>query len=150
VSTHCTTIILDKPLPMVGIYKKRWPSEICAIYRQWDGNPTGHGSALASFRKCALVNGIRNPDAFGKEANGMDCFAAQLIAILKGKTIGNIYIQSPAYRYCEAYTYVLFPSEDPMTDGAVIMCSVFKRKQHLDTAPLSMFTPSFLKQLEKA
>ena len=67
---------------------------LVSIYRQFDGYPTGLGQELANFSKeFQIVNGI----PLGKEqetkiANGMGCFAAQLIACLKG-AVGNVYIR---------------------------------------------------------
>jgi hypothetical protein len=57
-------------------------TEICCIYRHFDGYPSSMGKALEKI--CAplrLVNGMTdyNPD----QANGMGCLAATLVARLK-------------------------------------------------------------------
>ena len=68
---------------------------LVSIYRQYDGYPTGLGQELADFSKgFQIVNGIpaTGCDGCGKVANGMGCFAAQLVAHLKND-VGNVYIR---------------------------------------------------------
>ncbi len=74
------------------------------IYRQFDGYPSGHGAELAQFiSQIKLVNGL-SPDSKDRVANGAGCFAAQLIAHLKGGP-GNIYIERPVNECEQEYTY---------------------------------------------
>jgi hypothetical protein len=69
---------------------------VACIYRQCDGYPDGHGKDLADFMLSRLlVNGIdgSSPPDGKVKANGMGCFAAQLIGDLKSKNpVGNIYL----------------------------------------------------------
>jgi hypothetical protein len=57
---------------------------VVCMYRQYDGYPTGHGAEVAQFMASfdAIVNGL-NVGETRKVANGMGCFAAQLIAHFK-------------------------------------------------------------------
>ena len=67
---------------------------LCTMYRQYDGYPSGHGVDLAEF--CAditLVNGI-SPNYDSRIANGMSCFAAQMIAHFKDGP-GGFYLEKP-------------------------------------------------------
>lgn len=62
------------------------------LYSQSDGYPRGLGRELhKKLGKLTLVNGIRDPEGV---ANGMSCFAAQLVAALKDEA-GGFYIQAP-------------------------------------------------------
>jgi len=64
---------------------------LCALYRQWDGYPSGHGKELAEF-----IAGIRRSDGLGPAgtANGIQCLAAQVIAHFKTQP-GDFYIVPP-------------------------------------------------------
>lgn len=65
---------------------------IVSIYRQMDGYPDGLGREVADFSgKMKIINGISGEKA-GEAANGMGCFAAQLIRHLKD-SIGSVYIR---------------------------------------------------------
>lgn len=65
--------------------------EICVLYRQMDGYPSGHGKELASFLEgFKIVNGY-NPDLKGKRANGAACLAVQIIAHFKDG-VGSFYL----------------------------------------------------------
>ena len=82
--------------------------EIVRIYRQMDGYPTGHGLELAEFCDgMVIVNGISS-DTPEKAANGMGCFAAQLVKYLK-EDIGSIYLEAihpfSSGDYGEEYEY---------------------------------------------
>jgi len=85
-------------------------AEIVCIYRQFDGYLDGMGSDIAGFaRGMVVVNGLGG----GQErvANGMGCFAAQLVAKLKDKP-GNVYLYAPGTRDCgEEYLYTLSERE---------------------------------------
>ena len=77
---------------------------ICAMYRQFDGYPTGHGLDLAKFLNGGkLVSGtpVSNTDLV---FNGMGCIAAQVIAHLKQRA-GGIYIEHPDRENSENYYY---------------------------------------------
>ncbi len=74
-----TTILDDGGTPLV------------TMYRQFDGYLSGHGADLKkAFANTVIVNGI-NHKTPEDAANGMDCFAAQVIAKFKRK-IGDIYL----------------------------------------------------------
>lgn len=76
-------------------------TELCRIYRQFDGDPVGHGLELAKLCNVTMVNGMSG-DA--DCANGMGCLAARVIAGLK-KRPGNIYMASTVYPLDEEYVY---------------------------------------------
>jgi hypothetical protein len=58
------------------------------MYRQFDGYPSGHGAELAEF-----LTPMKTKEE-GRNANGMGCLAAQMIAYFKEGTY-NIYLQFP-------------------------------------------------------
>lgn len=81
-------------------------TEICVLYRQFDGYPSGHGAELKAFLDgFTIVNGIgeRKP----KLANGAGCLAAQIIAHFKAD-VGGFYLHPAGTRDCwEDYTYTV-------------------------------------------
>ena len=81
--------------------------EILCLYRQFDGYPEGMGADLPKFAKgFKIVNGIGDREA-KKTANGMGCFAAQLVAHFKTE-IGNVYLYAPESREVgEEFIYTL-------------------------------------------
>jgi len=84
--------------------------EICVMYRQFDGYPEGHGKELAE-----LLAGMKMVNGFGgepkKQANGMPCLVAQVIAHFK-KGVGGFYIHPPKTRdCCEEYVYFVSGKE---------------------------------------
>ena len=107
--------------------------EICVVYRQMDGYPDGHGMDLKKlFGKTKIVNGFGDDTTV---ANGMDCFAAQVVTKLKVEVqkhhrkmlkwlkkqypeqaknkktgmAGNIYLMAANTRNCwEDYLYTLY------------------------------------------
>lgn len=87
-------------------------SVLVSIYRQFDGYPDGLGQEIADFAaKMVIVNGIPVGDpemVAGKAANGIGCFAAQLIARLKCDSIGSVYVRNTdADSHGEEYSYNL-------------------------------------------
>jgi len=58
------------------------------MYRQFDGYPSAHGAELAEF----LIPMKTREE--GRNANGMGCLAAQMVAYFKGDT-HNIYLYFP-------------------------------------------------------
>ena len=91
---------------------------LVSIYRQMDGYPDSLGKELADFAgRFTIVNGIGVDDRENKnKANGMDCFAAQLIAELKVNVsyakhcgvIGSVYIRDTGPEsHGEEYVYNL-------------------------------------------
>ncbi len=93
-------------------------AEICVLYRQYDGNPTGHGSELKTFLEgMQVVNGLGIGDQ-KRIANGMDCLAAQLIAHFKTEP-GGFYLYPAGRRDCgEEYIYTVY------LDGGTLMLRV--------------------------
>lgn len=90
--TRSLTIILDGN------------SEVCRIYRQYDGYPKGHGVELAEA--CAgrvMVNGFSDKK---KQANGMGCLAALIVSALKGDDAGGIYLHPTGGEIGEWVEYV--------------------------------------------
>jgi hypothetical protein len=65
--------------------------EICTMYRQYDGYPSGHGKELSDFlSQFTIVNGM-GLDEKRKIANGAGCLAAQIIEHFKDGP-GGIYM----------------------------------------------------------
>ena len=65
---------------------------LVCIYGQYDGYPSGHGKVLSDFIKDKnIVNGIGTGNTLDNSFNGMDCFAAALVAHLK-TDIGGFYL----------------------------------------------------------
>lgn len=94
--TRSTTIVLDGN------------QELCRIYRQMDGYPTGHGLDLAKLCNVQIVNGFGSGMKAGTHANGMGCLAAQIIKGLKND-IGGIYLEPTGGEvsdWCE-YIYIV-------------------------------------------
>ena len=79
--------------------------EICVLYRQMDGYPSGHGKELAAFLEgFTIVNGY-NPDMKGKVANGATCLAAQIIAHFKTGVWDFYLYPAGTYGIGEEYIY---------------------------------------------
>jgi hypothetical protein len=91
--TRSLTIVLDDN------------QELCRIYRQYDGYPSGHGLDLAKLCNVTLVNGYNHDQKAGKFANGIGCLAAQIIAGLKDG-IGNVYLETTGGEISDAVEYV--------------------------------------------
>ena len=86
--------------------------ELCRIYRQFDGYPSGHGLDLATLCNVKLVNGYAPSQKDGKHANGMGCLAATIIKGLK-QEIGGIYLEPTGGEvndWCE-YVYIVTGKE---------------------------------------
>jgi|LakMenE01Jun11ns_1017448.scaffolds.fasta_scaffold9814548_2 hypothetical protein len=92
-------------------------SVVTCLYSQWDGYPSGIGSALAAFlSQIKLINGIT-----GKEtrpvANGMGCLAAQLVVHFK-KEVGSYYLVDPKVEHGEEYIYEVYSNKVRVTNYA--------------------------------
>lgn len=91
-STHAKTTIRDEQ-----------DKPILSFYRQMDGYFEGHGEELQEFLKeFKIVNGYSSNTE--KQANGMSCLAAQLVAHFKDG-IGEIYICD--HNNNEEYNYLI-------------------------------------------
>lgn len=99
--TRSLTVVVDKS----------WDKEeeICVMYRQCDGYPSGHGEELRQFlRGMKIVNGINSTLRGTKFANGMGCLAAQMVAHFKKDREGGFYLHSSGKRGCgEEYIYII-------------------------------------------
>lgn len=91
--TRSTTVIKDDG------------KEICRIYRQMDGYPSGHGLELAKLCDVQIINGIGAGAKAGTHANGMGCLAAQIVAGLKDG-IGSIYLEPTGGAFSEWVDYI--------------------------------------------
>jgi hypothetical protein len=68
----------------------------CCVYKRWAGYPTDLGAKIKTFGyNITLVNGLSGDQT--NLADGMGCFAAQLIAHLKSASPGpgDIYMEPP-------------------------------------------------------
>lgn len=82
------------------------------MYGQYDGYPEGYGKDLINFIKpFTLVNGLSIIQDNESIANGMDCFAAQLIAHFKTKPGGYYIVSADNTEYYEYHLllYYVFP-----------------------------------------
>lgn len=93
------------------VVDKSWDkeTELCVMYRQMDGYPSGHGAELKEFLKgMRIVNGINSSLRGTKFANGMPCLAAQMVAHFKTDREGGFYLHPAGTRGCGAeYVYVI-------------------------------------------
>lgn len=93
--------------------KKTKQTEICLIYRQYDGYPKGHPLETAEWLATGrVVNGIGSNDT-NLVFNGAGCLAAQLVAKYKTEP-GGTYIQALNSRgnSWEDYLYDIIVKED--------------------------------------
>ena len=83
-------------------------SEICVLYKQYDGYPEGHGTDLLNFLKdMHIVNGIGSKEN-RRISNGMDCLAAQIVSHFKTGP-GDFYLHSAGSRdMCEEFIYTIY------------------------------------------
>ena len=97
--TRSTTTVIDEQ-----------GNELICMYRQFDGYLSGHGADLkAKFGDTPLVNGLNDTTPVNA-ANGMGCFAAQLISAFKGTGhAGSFYIVPLGQR--EGWDYFLYPKD---------------------------------------
>jgi hypothetical protein len=87
-------------------------NEICLIYVQFDGYPSGHPLETAEWLSSGkVVNGYGASDTL--QFNGAGCLAAQLVAKYKDG-VGGTYIQSLKSRgnSWEDYLYDIIVKED--------------------------------------
>lgn len=99
-STRSLTVIVDTSWDRT--------KEICVMYQQCDGYPSGHGAELKEFLLgMKIINGIPG-DPPKKFANGIPCLAAQLIGHFKRDQAGGYYLHAAGTRNCgEEYTYTV-------------------------------------------
>jgi hypothetical protein len=77
-------------------------NKIIEMYKQFDGYPEGLGKELQSFiASGTMVNGIGSAT---NVFNGIECFAAQLVAHFKDGP-GGIYLHAPTTKYTNKEEY---------------------------------------------
>lgn len=104
--------------------------EICVLYRQFDGYPSGHGSELAAFLAgLRLASGTGQDDNAGNAFNGMNDCAARIVSHFKRNEIGGFYLY-PAGTRGENYIYTVYAK-----DGAVAMKAVSGKQVLFDGDP---------------
>ena len=85
---------------------------IINMYQQYDGYPSYVGVKLAKFVKpIKIINGISGSVKIGEYANGVECFAAQIVQKFK-KDVGYTYLQvcdGELGDSGEEYIYTLYP-----------------------------------------
>jgi len=127
--TRSVTIVLDES-----------GNPIVRMYRQMDGYPEGMGRDIVEkFGEFKLINGIGGGD-HSKEANGMGCFAGQVVAHFKDG-IGDIYLCRPDDDmgiHDEEYAYIIYPNK--MNILCITVYDVFN-KYFLYDGLLSMYQP---------
>ena len=94
--------------------KKVKQNEICLIYRQYDGYPTGHPLETAEWLSTGKVVNGYGANEKKLVFNGAGCLASQLIWKLKAGETGNTYVQSLSSRgnSWEDYLYDIIVKED--------------------------------------
>lgn len=81
-STRASIVMKEKGKPML------------AVYKHWDGYPSGLGKSLEEIVMGGqITNGLGINSELGKVFNGAGCLFASIIAILK-KSPGDVYITS--------------------------------------------------------
>lgn len=134
--------------------------EICVLYRQYDGYPTGHGAELKDFLDgFTIVNGYGSSDP-PKTANGMSCLAAQIIGYFKSG-IGGFYLYPANTRDCgEEYVYTVYLNRSDkdksstlclkIQAGAYTLFGLPGTKQHnmpvIYDGPVDEFDPEIVQQ----
>lgn len=132
--------------------------EILCLYRQYDGYPDQHGAELKSlFGGFTVVNGISGDTAH--KANGMGCFAAQLVHAFKrapidvdsraftrnGAIMGSFYIYAPGtHDVGEEYVYSLYATvTDAKKDHRKLWLRIQEPDQPSDQAIYDGWLDSF-------
>ena len=81
-ATRASIVMKEKGKPMM------------AVYKHWDGYPSGLGKQLESIISGGtLTNGLSGKPKMGEAFNGAGCLFASIIAILK-QNPGDVYITS--------------------------------------------------------
>lgn len=111
---------------------------LCAMYRQMDGYPSGHGKELATF-----LSGITRINSKGPvgTANGIQCLAAQAVAHFKTEP-GGIYLMP--FDQEEQWNYVVAEHSNGDWMLRVIDCTGDKDVDYFFGTP-----QEFLDMLEK-
>lgn len=79
--------------------------ELCRLYRQLDGYPSGHGVDLAKVCNKTIVNGYTFEQVDGGFANGMGNLAVQAIAELS-EGIQQFHLEQPGGELNDSCEYI--------------------------------------------
>lgn len=89
-------------------------TKLCTMYRQYDGDPSGHGKELAQFlAPITVVNGMGLNET-RQIANGAGCLAAQMVQHFK-EAAGpdGVYLEAPRSKMDgEDYAYCVIVEEN--------------------------------------
>lgn len=112
--------------------------EIMALYRQYDGYPTGHGEELVEFlRPFTVVNGLSGDKS--KVANGAECLAAQIVAHFKTEPGGFYLYPAKTRDVGEEWIYTVYtPKRTKKDDGDRIRGLVYLKVQGGDVTYFGM------------
>lgn len=92
-------------------------NEIVTIYTQYDGYPSGHGKKLKRLvGDKKIVNGL-SMNGGDQVANGMSCFAAQLITLLKQNVRDHALEMAEFGRKCSEESSAPYPPDREFHDG---------------------------------
>lgn len=100
---------------------------ILNMYRTSEGYLNEHGAELKKhFGDVKIINGISTKIDNSKNANGMECLAAQIVAHFK-KGIGDVYLhevvnENKILKDCSYYTYILY------NKNGMLYCKVYSWK----------------------
>lgn len=87
----------------ITVVKDSNGNKIIEMYKQYDGYPEGLGQELKAFiASGTMVNGLGKDKAV---FNGIECFAAQLVAHFKEGRPGGIYLHAPTPDYSDKKKY---------------------------------------------
>jgi hypothetical protein len=94
------------------VVKNEDKQTVVTIYKHNDGGPDSLGKTLRDLiRGVHLTEGFTLDDKIPQAYNGMGCFAAYLIGVLKGRDIGNVYISAPdTIGVGEEWYYTIYPT----------------------------------------
>jgi hypothetical protein len=113
--------------------------DICLIYVQYDGYPTGHPMETAEWLSSGkVVNGYSMSEEL--QFNGAGCLAAQLVAKMKTGT-GGVYLQTLKSRgnSWEDYLYDIIIKEDNSIEY-VCYVNVTRKKELFRGTPADFVT----------
>ena len=125
--------------------KKVINQEICLMYRQFDGYPSGHPSETAEWLASGqVVNGF-GANETKLVFNGAGCLAAQLVAKYKTET-GGTYLHPLKHRgKCwEDYLYDIIVKEDHSIE--YVCCENGSRKKEIYRGTPSGFVLQYSKE----
>jgi len=110
------------------VFQNEQGKEIAVLYRQFDGDPDGHGQELKDYLKGkALTNGFGGGEDSKNFFNGMSCLAARVVAHFKKDEIGGFYLEPAGTRDAgEEYIYVVKPQKNDRERGTAIVVESFE------------------------